>query len=42
MGKYKWCNVFQCFCDDAENVAPDHQIYCTFDCDNCDDVELID
>ena len=30
----KWCNYYQCWCDDAEFIIEDNG-YCDFNCNNC-------
>lgn len=35
----KWCNLINCWCDDAEEIT-EGQI-CDCDCNNCDEMEEI-
>ena len=30
----KWCNCYQCWCDEAEFII-EYSDCCDFDCDNC-------
>jgi hypothetical protein len=32
---YKWCNLYNCFCDEAEEIA-EESLYCDFDCNECE------
>lgn len=38
MGNYKWCSLWSCWCDEAEEIVEDCDIN-DFDCDNCDFME---
>ncbi len=35
----KWCNCYQCWCDDAEFIIEDNG-YCDFNCNNCHHCEV--
>mgnify|MGYP006928715600 CR=1 FL=1 len=35
----KWCNYYQCWCDDAEFIIEDNG-YCDFDCNSCHHCEV--
>lgn len=34
----KWCNMFQCWCDDLEDIVEEETIFetCGMDCSDCD------
>lgn len=36
----KWCNYFNCWCSDAENIT-DGLGACDYDCNDCDECEEI-
>ena len=32
----KWCELYQCWCDEVDEVIDDPGYHCDLDCDNCD------
>lgn len=37
-----WCNYFNCFCNDVEEIIPEEGIECDLDCRNCEMKENIE
>ncbi|HJJ11267.1 MAG TPA: hypothetical protein OIM49_05950 [Clostridiaceae bacterium] len=37
----KWCNYFNCWCNDVEEVIPEEGINCNLECRNCENMEEI-
>jgi hypothetical protein len=37
----KWCNYFNCWCDNVEEIIED-STYCDFDCEYCDEMARIE
>lgn len=33
----KWCNHYNCWCDDAEEITEGLDNYCDYDCKYCDE-----
>lgn len=38
----KWCNYYNCWCDDIEEVIPEEGIECELDCRHCENMEKIE
>lgn len=38
---HKWCNYYNCWCDIAENITDGHG-GCDYDCEGCEQMELIE
>lgn len=38
----KWCNYYNCWCNDVEEVIPEEGIVCELDCSSCSDMEKIE
>ena len=38
----KWCNYFNCWCNDVEDVIPEEGIECELDCRYCEEMEIIE
>lgn len=37
-----WCNYYNCWCDDVEEIIPEEGIECELDCKHCKNVEKIE
>lgn len=37
----KWCNYFNCWCNDVEEIIPEEGIECDLDCNYCEKMEQI-
>ena len=37
----RWCNLYNCFCNDVEEVIPEEGIECDLDCRCCENMENI-
>ena len=37
----KWCNYYNCFCNDVQEVIPEEGIECDLNCRKCDNMEII-
>lgn len=38
----KWCNYYNCWCNDVEEVIPEEGIDCELDCEHCKNLEKIE
>jgi len=36
----KWCKVYSCWCEDAEDITDGNGV-CDYDCRNCDEVDEV-
>ena len=37
----RWCNYYNCFCNDVEEIIPEEGIECDLACGICDEMENI-
>jgi len=37
----KWCNLYNCWCDEAEGIA-EYEGDCSYECNHCDDCEEVE
>lgn len=37
----RWCNYYNCFCNDVEAIIPEEGIECDLNCRKCDNMENI-
>lgn len=37
----KWCNYYNCWCTDVEEIIPEEGIQCELDCKHCENMEEI-
>jgi len=37
----KWCNIYNCWCSDVEEVIDVEDAECDLDCKNCEECEEI-